>query len=163
MTIGERIRSARKAAGMSQEELGRKLGIGKSSVSEWESGKRPLPMDVMEQISEELNVGVPYLMGWNVALDGNPIVSESFSPAALDIARRYDVLPESAQKLISAVVLFESAGVETKNKVISILVDHANEKQAGSSSFSAAGAAERAEMWAEADKAITSAHQEKEA
>lgn len=85
------------------------------------------------------------------------------SPAALDIARRYDVLPESAQKLISAVVLFESADVETKNRVISILVDHANEKQAGSSSFSAAGAAGRAEMWAEADKAITSAHQGKEA
>ena len=140
MTIGERIRSARKAAGMSQEELGRRLGIGKSSVSEWESGKRPLPMDVMEQISEELNVGVPYLMGWNVALDGNPIVSESFSPAALDVARRYDTLSESAQKLISAVVLFESADVPTKNKVISILVDHSNEVLQNTSFASAAAA-----------------------
>lgn len=138
MTIGERIRGARKAAGMSQEELGRRLDIGKSSVSEWESGKRALPIDVIEQISEELNVSVPYLMGWNFVSDGAPIVSESLSPAALDVARRYDTLSESAQKLISAIVLFESADVATKNQVISILVDHANDRLQSTSSFSAA-------------------------
>lgn len=138
MTIGERIRNARKAAGMSQEELGRKLGIGKSSVSEWESGKRPLPMDVMEQISEELNVSVPYLMGWKVTPEGDAVVSESFSPAAMEVARHYDQLSDQARQLISAVVLFESADVATKNQVISILVDHANERLQSTSSFSAA-------------------------
>lgn len=60
------------------------------------------------------------------------------SPAALDVARHYDTLPEAAQKLISAVVLFESADVPTKNKVISILVDHANDKLTGTTSFSPA-------------------------
>lgn len=60
------------------------------------------------------------------------------SPAALDVARHYDTLSESAQKLISAVVLFESADVPTRNKVISILMDHSNDKLIGSTSFSSA-------------------------
>lgn len=62
------------------------------------------------------------------------------SPAALDVARRYDTLSESAQKLISAVVLFESADVAIKNKVISILVDHSNEVLQNTSFASAAAA-----------------------
>lgn len=60
------------------------------------------------------------------------------SPAAMNVARHYDRLSESAQKLISAVVLFESADVAIKNQVISILVDHANERLQSTSSFSAA-------------------------
>ena len=131
MTVGLRIRSARKSAGMSQEELGRKLGIGKSSVSEWESGKHPIPMDVMDQIAEILNVSVPHLMGWDLS-QGDGLISEThLSPAALDVARRYDTLPEQAQKLISAIVLFESADVATKNSIIAQLVDHSNEKLSG--------------------------------
>ena len=37
MTLGERIQSLRKAAGLSQEELGDKLGVARQSVSKWES------------------------------------------------------------------------------------------------------------------------------
>lgn len=64
--------------------------------------------------------------------------SLGISPAALDVARHYDTLSESARQLISAVVLFESADVATKNQVISILVDHANDRLQSTSSFSAA-------------------------
>lgn len=57
------------------------------------------------------------------------------SPDALEIARQYDKLSKNAQKLISAIVLFESADIETKNKIIAMLVDHANDKLSESSSF----------------------------
>lgn len=135
MTIGSRIRSARKSAGMSQEELGNRLDIGKSSISEWESGKRALPIDVVEQISEILNVSVQYIMGWNE----EPAIRKStgLSPAALEVARHYDTLSETSQKLISAIVLFESADVRVKNQIISILVDHANNKLMNASPFDA--------------------------
>ena len=131
MTIGERIRSARKSAGMSQEELGRKLDIGKSSVSEWESGKRPIPMDVMERIAEILNTSVPHLMGWDLSQCDGRISETHLSPAALDIARRFDSLPEQTQKLISTIVLFESADISVKNSIIAQLVDHSNDKLSG--------------------------------
>ena len=37
MTLGEQIQSFRKTAGLSQEELGDKLGVARQSVSKWES------------------------------------------------------------------------------------------------------------------------------
>ncbi|UZR29057.1 XRE family transcriptional regulator [Methylococcus mesophilus] len=48
-TIGERIAFARKAAGLSQEELGAKLGVTKAAVSNWETGatKSPTPDNVL--------------------------------------------------------------------------------------------------------------------
>lgn len=37
-TLADRIRSERKAKGLTQEALGKYVGVGKSSVSQWESG-----------------------------------------------------------------------------------------------------------------------------
>ena len=126
---------------MSQEELGRKLDIGKSSVSEWESGKRALPIDAMELIAKVLNVSVPYLMGWDLCQYDGVSLESHFSSAALDLARRYDSLSEQSKQLISAIVLFESADVSVKNDIISQLIDHANERNQAASPFASASAA----------------------
>jgi len=37
-TLGDRIKAERKAKNLTQEELGKLVGVGKSSVSQWESG-----------------------------------------------------------------------------------------------------------------------------
>lgn len=39
MTLGEKIRTARKQEGLSQEQLSEKLGISRSSVAKWETDK----------------------------------------------------------------------------------------------------------------------------
>lgn len=62
--IGLRIREARKRAGLRQDELGAQIGIGKSSISEWESGKRSPDIDKIEDIAKVLKVSAAYLMGW---------------------------------------------------------------------------------------------------
>ena len=67
MTVGERIKTTRKAKKLSQEDLGNYLGIGKSSVSDWESGKRPIPIDTISEIADYLDVSVPFLMGWDLS------------------------------------------------------------------------------------------------
>ncbi len=38
MELKERIALARKQAGLSQEQLGKKLGVSRQAVSKWESG-----------------------------------------------------------------------------------------------------------------------------
>ncbi len=38
MELKERIALARKQAGLSQEQLGEKLGVSQQAVSKWESG-----------------------------------------------------------------------------------------------------------------------------
>ena len=37
-TLGRRIQEARKAAGLSQESLGERLGVSRQAVSKWENG-----------------------------------------------------------------------------------------------------------------------------
>ena len=39
MTLGERIALARKKAGLSQEQLGERLGVSRQAVSKWESSQ----------------------------------------------------------------------------------------------------------------------------
>ena len=63
--IGERIKAARKSARMGQAELGAAIGIGKSSISEWESGKRSPDIDKVHDIARALGVTPAYLMGWD--------------------------------------------------------------------------------------------------
>ena len=135
MTVGERIKNVRKSKKLSQEDMGNYLGIGKSSVSEWESGKRPIPMDTLEEIATYLEVSVPHLMGWDSKAEPCDLGENTVSPAAMELARSYDRLSEASQKLISAIVLFESADVAMRNHIIAELVDHHNEKLQSGSSF----------------------------
>lgn len=62
-TLGERIRSLRKAAGLTQDELGQRLRVEKSSVSEWESDKRAPVYSRLQAIAAALNVTVAQLLG----------------------------------------------------------------------------------------------------
>lgn len=39
MTVGEKIKEQRKALGLTQTELGEKLGVQKNAVSKWETGR----------------------------------------------------------------------------------------------------------------------------
>ena len=39
MELKDRIAQARKAAGLSQEQLGEKLGVSRQAISKWESGE----------------------------------------------------------------------------------------------------------------------------
>ncbi len=47
--FGDRLREARTAAGMTQEQLGFALGVTKASISAWENGCNdpPIPAQVM--------------------------------------------------------------------------------------------------------------------
>lgn len=63
MNVGNRIRIARKRVGMTQDELGAAIGIGKSSISEWESGKRSPDVEKMREIASILNTTSAYLIG----------------------------------------------------------------------------------------------------
>lgn len=50
------LRSLRKNAGMSQEELGNKLGLAKSTISMYESGTREPSLEILEAIADTFNV-----------------------------------------------------------------------------------------------------------
>lgn len=65
MTIGEKIRARRIELGMSQEELGKKLGYkSRVSVNKFEKC-RDLPLPKVIAMAEALDVSPEWLCGWD--------------------------------------------------------------------------------------------------
>lgn len=62
-SLGERLKTARKEAGLKQEDVGRILGLGKSTISEWETGKRSPDIELITELASILNTSVEYLLG----------------------------------------------------------------------------------------------------
>jgi len=50
-TVGGRIRAAREAMGLSQEQLSIRLGVPPIRISDWERGKRDLPVEMLVRLS----------------------------------------------------------------------------------------------------------------
>ncbi|SCY62767.1 helix-turn-helix domain-containing protein [Butyrivibrio sp. INlla14] len=61
-TIGQRIRAARKRAGLTQEQLAEKLLIEKSAVSHYENDKREPSLTTLILMSDVLNVSTDYIL-----------------------------------------------------------------------------------------------------
>ncbi len=62
MSDGENIRNMRRKRGLTQEELGNLLGVGKSAVSRWESDERKVTLGMMRSIAAALEVPLESLV-----------------------------------------------------------------------------------------------------
>jgi transcriptional regulator with XRE-family HTH domain len=58
--LGQRIRQAREARGLTQEQLAERIARDQRSVSEYESGKRRIYAHDLPNIARALNVPVMY-------------------------------------------------------------------------------------------------------
>ena len=57
MNVGQKIKEARKAKGMTQSELGEKVGVQKSAVSKWERGEtQNIKRSVLQKLSYYLDL-----------------------------------------------------------------------------------------------------------
>ena len=63
MILGYRLKELRKDNNMSQEELGRLLGVTKVSVSGYENGTRIPSMEVLITILNVFKISADYLLG----------------------------------------------------------------------------------------------------
>jgi transcriptional regulator with XRE-family HTH domain len=73
MTIGERIREARTAKGLTQEQLAEQVHVTKQAVYKYETGiVTNIPLDKLESIAACLGVVPGYLAGWQ----GSPAGAE---------------------------------------------------------------------------------------
>lgn len=62
MTLGEKLKEARKQVGLSQEQLSEKLGVSRSAVAKWETDGGIPDVDNLKVISKLLNVSIDYLL-----------------------------------------------------------------------------------------------------
>ena len=79
-TLSERIRYLREKNNLTYEEVGRHVGVGKSTVHKWETGYiANMKRDKIEKLAEALHTTPAYLMGW--AEDPAETKNESPLPA----------------------------------------------------------------------------------
>lgn len=60
-----RIRECRKAAGMTQAELGNQVGFVDNTISNYENNLREPDLAMWEQLASALHVSPAYLVGWS--------------------------------------------------------------------------------------------------
>ena len=65
MNTGNRIKQLRTSLGMSQEELGEKIGVQKAAIHKYESGiVINLKRSAIDKLAKALKTTPAYLMGW---------------------------------------------------------------------------------------------------
>jgi len=58
--IGQKIKSLRKTRGMTQDQLGQKLGVQRATISNYEIGRRSPHLTELEKIANILGVSLDY-------------------------------------------------------------------------------------------------------
>lgn len=75
--IGNRIRELRLISGMSQDELGRRVGVQRAAINKYELGTvTNIPLQTIEKIADTFEVSPVYLVGWDDRYS-NPLSAES--------------------------------------------------------------------------------------
>lgn len=62
MTLGEKLKDARKQASLSQEQLAEKLGVSRSAVAKWETDNGIPDVGNLKVIAQLLDVSIDYLL-----------------------------------------------------------------------------------------------------
>lgn len=70
MTLGEKLRSARKGAGLTQEQLAEKLLVSRQAITKWETDKGMPDIENLKRLSKLLDISIDYLLdsGENIDL-----------------------------------------------------------------------------------------------
>lgn len=69
MVVGARLKEARKKQNLSQEELGKLLGLSKSAISLYENERRNPTLENIIELMYILGVSADYLLGTDVIVE----------------------------------------------------------------------------------------------
>lgn len=77
MDFGQKIKQIRKSKGMSLEQVGDIVGVGKSTVRKWETGDiANMRRDKIAKLANALDVEPSYLMGWTEDAPANILTAD---------------------------------------------------------------------------------------
>ena len=124
--INENIKRARKARGISQEEMAVKLNVVRQTVSKWENGLSVPDADVLIQMADLLEVPVSRLLGVETQPGETRSLAEQLSQLNEELADRVkrERLTEQANKkrglILFLSVLSLPIALAVKNEIASI-------------------------------------------
>ena len=102
MDIGQKIRDARLAKGLTQEELGNIVGLQKSAIAKYENGRVVnIKRSTLQKLAKALD-----LRGSDLIIESNPIEAAELSAKVLldvelmDAIEKYYTLTAEKQKMV---------------------------------------------------------------
>ncbi|EJV41765.1 helix-turn-helix domain-containing protein [Bacillus toyonensis] len=103
-TLGNRIKKVRQDKGMKQYDLAEAIGVGFTTVSLYEAGKREPRRETLEKIALVTNVSVDYLYGLtdNKVLDRGKLNQEEIE--ATELMKRIMKLPPEKREIINTLI-----------------------------------------------------------
>ena len=109
MTTGERIRFARRGAGLTQTELAEKLGVKFSVISKYETGRViNLKREIIDEIAKVLNVRPSWLLGYDAPMTKtetkNEPVTLSHDELDIELVKRLTQLTPEELRTVDAFV-----------------------------------------------------------
>lgn len=115
MTLGERIRSARKLKRMTQRELASKIGAAHNSVSDWENNKNKPDPDTIELICGILDITPNYILGSS---------EDALSPSEKALINKYRALDSHGKEAVDTILQLEYDRVTAANDYLYTLAAH---------------------------------------
>ena len=108
MTVGEKIKTLRKQLGLTQTELGEKLGVQKNAVSKWETGRvDDIPGSKIRAMATLFGVSPSYL----IDDEEETVRFDDFTYAMFNETRD---LPEEKKQMLLEMARFMKADLEKK-------------------------------------------------
>lgn len=101
MNINNIIKSRRLELGLTYEELGKKIGVGKSTVRKWETGLiENIKRDNIIALSKALDISPSIIMGWDDT-NSNEVSETHLSESQIELLNIFNKLNECGKnKLI---------------------------------------------------------------
>lgn len=106
-----RIRDLRTAAGWTQAQLGEKLNVGNTAISQYESETRQLDPATIHALCDLFGCTADYLLG------RSDVAYSSVTPEDAALLASYHSAPENVREAISVLLSGESEPAEKKKAV----------------------------------------------
>ena len=106
---GAKIKYLRQLTGLSQEELGRRVGVQRAAINKYEKGTvTNIPIHTIEKIAAVFDVSPTFIVGWNGDKE-NPLLAEVkvikgveqfFGKDTVDLIEIYSTIDSEGRKRI---------------------------------------------------------------
>ncbi|MBR1727916.1 MAG: helix-turn-helix transcriptional regulator [Selenomonadaceae bacterium] len=111
--LKDNLKAARLKAGMTLDEVAKKVGVSRQTIQRYESGViNNVPSDKIEKMAEALDTTPEYLMGWkkevtlNFDLERDVKKSRLLDKEQTGLIDTYDTLPIEGRKELLSYLLY---------------------------------------------------------
>lgn len=129
-----RLKEARKAAGLTQVEVAKQLGINQNTYSYWENGRSKIDNVSISKLATIFNVSIDYLLGRDEKPKLKNVKSEEEFRTLLNYYKEYPELADKADRILAALPQMTDETIQKFLTYLSDLEANPNNLKAGESS-----------------------------